>query len=84
MKISLKLKKFDAIEVGYENGPFRHLDNRWRFEKKGKDKCLVHFMIDFEFSSPLLQKIMQPLFHQAVQKMISAFEKRAEQLYGKK
>ncbi len=68
------------IDVNYLDGPFRRLDNHWIFEPHA-DGCEVDFFIDFEFRSRLLQRIFQPLFHEAVRRMVSAFEARAGQVF---
>lgn len=71
----------ERIDVEYLDGPFRYLENRWLFvEKEGG--CEIDFFIDFEFRSRLLQKIMEPLFHEAVRRMVRAFEKRAAERYA--
>ncbi|TAH37682.1 MAG: type II toxin-antitoxin system RatA family toxin [Alphaproteobacteria bacterium] len=71
-----------AITVEYQDGPFQYLHNEWRFTAQGKKQTEIDFMVDFEFRSPLMNTIMGPLFIPAVHKMIEAFEKRAEDLYG--
>lgn len=68
------------IDVTYIDGPFRRLDNHWIFASHA-DGCEVDFFIDFEFRSRLLQRVFQPLFHEAVRRMVTAFETRAGQLY---
>jgi len=75
------LMRADRIEVEYLDGPFRYLKNQWLFLPKD-DGCVIDFYIDFEFRSRVLRKIMQPLFHEAVRRMVSAFETRARALYG--
>ena len=71
----------ERIDVEYLDGPFRYLENRWLFiEKEGG--CEIDFFIDFEFRSRLLRKVMEPLFHEAVRRMVRAFETRAEQKYA--
>jgi coenzyme Q-binding protein COQ10 len=78
-KVTLTPK--ERIDVEYLDGPFRYLENRWLFiEKEGG--CEIDFFIDFEFRSRLLQKIMEPLFHEAVRRMVRAFEKRAATRYA--
>ena len=78
-KVTLTPK--ERIDVEYLDGPFRYLENRWLFiEKEGG--CEIDFFIDFEFRSRLLQKIMEPLFHEAVCRMVRAFEKRAAERYA--
>jgi coenzyme Q-binding protein COQ10 len=69
------------IDVTYAEGPFHHLNNRWIFEKV-PEGCRIDFFVDFEFNSRLLQKVIGVLFGEAVRRMVSAFEKRARELYG--
>ncbi|MBT3767978.1 MAG: type II toxin-antitoxin system RatA family toxin [Rhodospirillaceae bacterium] len=70
------------IDVKYFDGPFKYLENKWIFDPHGDGECLVDFYVDFEFRSRLLEKIMGPLFEKAVHRMITAFESRADELYG--
>ena len=70
------------IDVTYEEGPFKYLNNRWAFEP-APGGCRVDFFVDFEFKSRLLQHLIELLFHEAVRRMVGAFEHRAEQLYGR-
>ena len=69
------------IHVDYVKGPMRHLNNRWHFEPHDKG-CQIDFYVDFEFRSALLQAAIGLLFHEAVRRMVSAFETRAKALYG--
>lgn len=78
-KVSLTPKS--RIDVQYLDGPFKYLENRWLF-KEAADGCEIDFFIDFEFRSRLLRKVMEPLFHEAVRRMVRAFERRAKERYG--
>ena len=69
------------IDVAYEEGPFKYLNNHWVFEDHPQG-CAVDFYVDFEFHSRLLQKLIEPLFSEAVRRMVAAFETRARALYG--
>lgn len=69
------------IKVRYENGPFRYLNNQWRFEPHPKG-CDVRFFVDFEFRSRLLQAAIGVVFNEAVRRMVNAFLKRAHAVYG--
>ena len=69
------------IDVTYAEGPMRHLKNHWVFEPHSEG-CLIDFYVDFEFRSKLLQKLIEALFHEAVRRMVGAFEARARDLYG--
>lgn len=69
------------IDVAYEQGPFKHLDNHWIFTPH-PDGCEIDFYVDFAFRSRLLQKAIEVLFHEAVRRMVAAFEARAHAVYG--
>ncbi len=71
----------DRIDVEDLDGPFRYLNNHWVFNPT-EDGCVIDFYIDFEFRSRLLQRLMGPLFNEAVRRMVSAFDSRARALYG--
>jgi coenzyme Q-binding protein COQ10 len=70
------------IDVSYAEGPFRYLNNHWKFVAEGEHKSRVDFFVDFEFRSALLQKVIGVLFNEAVRRMVAAFEHRAQKLYG--
>jgi coenzyme Q-binding protein COQ10 len=70
------------IDVEYINGPFRQLKNHWTFHEEPGGGCRIEFFLEFEFSSAMLQKLIGVLFHEAVRRMVAAFEARAKQLYG--
>jgi coenzyme Q-binding protein COQ10 len=71
------------IDVSLLSGPFRKLVNRWRFIDAGKGCTRVEFDIDFQFKSRLLEGLLRANFGQAVEKLMTCFEARAESLYGK-
>ena len=71
-----------AIDVKYIDGPFRYLDNRWRFEDLPQGGCAVHFFIDYEFKSRILGALMGSMFDRAFRMFTDAFEKRAAAIYG--
>ncbi len=70
------------VDVTYTQGPFKYLNNHWIFNPTEDGGTVIDFYIDFEFRSRLLQKLMGALFNEAVRLMVSAFERRARQLYG--
>ncbi|MCO4316546.1 type II toxin-antitoxin system RatA family toxin [Phyllobacterium sp. 21LDTY02-6] len=72
------------IETKYIDGPFRYLDNRWKFvpaENPGHSS--VNFYIDYEFKSRTLGFLMGSMFDIAFRKFTEAFEKRADAIYGR-
>lgn len=71
------------IDVSYTEGPFQYLNNHWIFEP-AEGGTVIDFYVDFEFRSALLQRIMGTLFNEAVRRMVAAFERRADDLYGRR
>lgn len=73
-----------AIDVKYIEGPFKYLDNRWRFEPPadGGQGCIVHFYIDYEFKSMILGALMGSMFDRAFRMFTDAFETRADKVYA--
>lgn len=72
----------NVIDVKYLDGPFRYLDNRWRFDALPGGGCSVHFYIDYEFKSRILGALMGSMFDRAFRMFTEAFEKRAATIYG--
>ncbi|MGV0817808.1 type II toxin-antitoxin system RatA family toxin [Martelella sp. AMO21009] len=70
------------IDVSYVDGPFRFLDNRWRFEPEGEGACAVEFYINYEFKNRILGAMMGSMFERAFRKFSEAFEARADEIYA--
>lgn len=69
------------IESEYIDGPFRYMKSEWRFTDSA-DGCDVHFFVDFEFRNAILQGLIGVVFNEAMQRIVRAFERRADDLYG--
>jgi coenzyme Q-binding protein COQ10 len=72
------------INVRYLRGPFSRLENRWTFEPRSEEACDVGFFIAYEFKSRMLAMLMGTMFDAAFARFSTAFEKRADVVYGKK
>ena len=70
------------IDVSLISGPFRKLENRWRFLDAGHRCTRIEFEIDFVFKSRMLETVLRTNFGHAVDKLIGCFEARAKALYG--
>lgn len=70
------------IDVKYIEGPFKYLDNVWRFEPVSDTQSIVHFYIDYEFKSRILGALMGSMFDRAFRMFSEAFEERADAIYG--
>jgi coenzyme Q-binding protein COQ10 len=73
-----------TILVEYLDGPFSHMQNRWSFRETGERICEVEFFIDYEFRSRALAVLMGAMFETVFRRMASAFEQRADVVYGRK
>ncbi|MEP3637556.1 MAG: type II toxin-antitoxin system RatA family toxin [Lentilitoribacter sp.] len=68
------------IESEYLDGPFRYMKSSWAF-KEVDGGCDVSFFVDFEFKNAILQGIIGVVFNEAMQRIVRAFERRAQELY---
>ena len=73
-----------TILVEYLDGPFSRMENRWKFRELNANACEVEFFIDYEFRSRILAMLMGAMFDAAFRRFAVAFEKRADQVYGRK
>ncbi|MDG4648790.1 type II toxin-antitoxin system RatA family toxin [Roseibacterium sp. SDUM158017] len=71
------------IDTEYIEGPFRHMRSTWVFRDVDEGGCEVSFDVDFEFRNRLLQGAAGLFFHEAMQRIVRAFEARADELHGK-
>ena len=69
------------IDTEYLDGPFKYMKSNWAF-RDVEGGCHVDFFVDFEFENAILQKIIGVVFNEAMQRVVKAFEKRAQALYG--
>lgn len=69
------------IDTEYLDGPFKYMKSNWAF-RDVTGGCEVDFFVDFEFRNAILQKIIGVVFNEAMQRVVKAFEKRANALYG--
>ncbi|MEW5962007.1 MAG: type II toxin-antitoxin system RatA family toxin, partial [Pseudomonadota bacterium] len=70
------------VLVEYLDGPFHHLENRWRFTDTGPGTSTIDFFIEYEFRSAMLGLLMGAMFDKAFRKFAEAFEARARPRYG--
>lgn len=70
------------IDTEYLDGPFKYMKSCWIFNELPDGRCEVDFFVDFEFKNRVLQSVIGLVFHEAMQRIVKAFENRAEELYG--
>ena len=72
------------VRVEYIDGPFSRLENIWNFKDEAEGEgSRVGFFIDYEFKSRTLGVLMGSMFDAAFRKFASAFERRADTIYGR-
>jgi coenzyme Q-binding protein COQ10 len=71
-----------TILVEYIEGPFRRMNNRWTFRPVDDKSCEVEFFLTYEFRSRTLGLLMGSVFDAAFRRFATAFERRADQVYG--
>jgi coenzyme Q-binding protein COQ10 len=67
------------IDVVQTKGPFKTLENHWRFTPR-REGCEIEFSILFEFKSRLLHSVAGAKFEKVMLKMADAFEARAKNI----
>jgi coenzyme Q-binding protein COQ10 len=80
-KVTLDRSKLEIL-VEYLEGPFQKMNNRWNVRPVGDRICDVEFFIAYEFRSRTLGLLMGAMFETAFRRFSSAFEQRANQVYG--
>jgi coenzyme Q-binding protein COQ10 len=75
------------ILVEYLDGPFSRMENQWHFHPAaaatGVAACDVEFFIAYEFKSRTLGLLMGAMFDAAFRRFTSAFERRADLVFGR-
>jgi len=70
-----------TIDVAQTSGPFRKLENHWRFTPLAEG-CRVDFSLAYEFRNRVLNAVAGAAFGKVYVKMADAFEARARELSG--
>lgn len=68
------------IDTEYIDGPFKYMKSTWAFSDTDTG-CDVSFFVDFEFKNAILQGVIGLVFNEAMQRIVRAFEQRADDLY---
>jgi ribosome-associated toxin RatA of RatAB toxin-antitoxin module len=71
----------ESIVVTLKDGPFRHLHGEWLFRALAMQACKVEFGLAYQFSTPVLETVVGPVFNHIANTFIDAFVRRAEHVY---
>lgn len=72
----------NRVDVGLVDGPFKRMENSWRFEDDGKGGSIIRFRVAFEFKSALLQGVAMLNRGIVADRIIAAFDKEAKRRFG--
>jgi len=72
----------ESIDLRLVKGPFKKFAAAWRFTPLDEHAAKIEFSMEYDFSSRALGRALEPLFDKIADTMVSAFSRRADQLYG--
>ena len=70
------------IDIHLLEGPFEVFEGFWLFSTRTEASCKIEFHLRFRFAHEHLDLIFDPFFQGATDKIIGAFKKRAQTIYG--
>ncbi|KAH7277583.1 hypothetical protein KP509_39G057700 [Ceratopteris richardii] len=80
----VELKRPTLIKTSVSNSKlFEYLNNVWEFSPGPEaGSCNLHFLVDFQFRSPLYRKVANMFFDEVVAQLVGSFEDRCRSVYG--
>jgi coenzyme Q-binding protein COQ10 len=83
-RVTLDRDKLEVF-VDYLDGPFSRMENRWCFHPvaDAPASCDIEFFIAYEFRSRTLGLLMGTMFDMAFRRFATAFEHRADAVFGR-
>ena len=72
------------IDIHLLQGPFEVFEGWWRLSSESEASCKIEFHLRFRFAHEHLDLIFDPFFQGATDKIIGAFKKRAQTIYGER
>lgn len=70
------------VDVSLVSGPFRKLENRWRFVSDDGGGAVVRFWIVYDFKNPLLNHLVKVNRERVAERIMAAFEKEAARRFA--
>ena len=70
------------MDISLVDGPFRRLDGTWRFLVLDEQACKIDFVLNYEFSNRIFERIIGPVFSHITGNLVDAFVRRARKIYG--
>jgi ribosome-associated toxin RatA of RatAB toxin-antitoxin module len=70
------------IDMTFVAGPFKAFEGHWVFSPLAEDACKIEFLLHYEFSNFVLDKLIGPVFSVIANTFVNSFVKRANDHYG--
>ncbi len=70
------------IHMQLVQGPFKKMTGGWRFVEQGLHACTIDFELHYEFSNPLLNIVIGPVFRHITHTFVDCFVAQAKKRYG--
>ncbi len=77
-----RLQRPDSISMSLVEGPFSSLDGQWRFIQMGDTGSKIEMVLVFDMDNRMMNFAFSRVFDAAARKMVEAFCRRADHLYG--
>ena len=75
------LHPYERVDIQLISGPFKQLRGYWIFTPLNDHACRVELKLEFEFSGRMINAAFGKAFGQIANTMVSAFCKRAKEVY---
>ena len=72
------------MDVKLVDGPFKTLQGHWNFHALNEHACKVELVLEYEFTSKWLEKLVGPVFGHIAGSLMEAFVRRADSLHAAK
>lgn len=79
-----RLYPVQAIDMQLVEGPFKHLQGRWRFDALAPQASRISLDLQFDFSNRLAGATLSPVFTQIADTLVDSFKHRATMVYGER
>jgi ribosome-associated toxin RatA of RatAB toxin-antitoxin module len=76
-----RMRPAERIEMALVRGPFKNLAGEWRFRALSAAGCRVELALAYQLASPLLGRVVGPVFDHIANTFVDAFVRRADALY---
>jgi coenzyme Q-binding protein COQ10 len=71
-----------TVTAESQEGPVKHLNSEWLIVPISANQCEISFTVDYALKSRALQFVLSGMFDMIVRRVMTAFEERANVLYG--